>query len=454
MKTKQPVEKNKQYDVSIEDLTYQGLGVAKIENFPIFITNTLPGEKAKIVVTKVQKTYAFGRVLEVLQSSPDRVDGLGKEYTQTGIAPLQYLRYDAQLLFKQHQIENLLKKSHLNIHVDNTIGMDEPYGYRNKAQIPVRTVAEQLETGFFKRNSHDLVPIEDFRIQDTVIDDVIVKVRDILRANQVVPYEEVNHQGIIRNVMVRRGRKSGEIMVVLITNKEQFPNSDQVFNEIAAINNVVSVYQNINNRVTNVMMGDKNILKSGSPVIHDQLLGINFIISPSSFYQVNPVQTEKLYQLAIDKAGLTGNETVLDLYCGIGTISLAMAKHAKRVMGVEVVPEAIHDAKMNAQSNGIDNVEFVINKAEDQMKLWAENEIKTDLVVVDPPRKGLAGSVIESIGELQPKKVVYVSCNPATLVRDIGLFEEQGYEVDGSIIPVDQFPQTPHVESVTVLSLK
>lgn len=454
MKTKQPVEKNKQYDVSIEDLTYQGLGVAKIENFPIFITNTLPGEKAKIVVTKVQKTYAFGRVLEVLQSSPDRVDGLGKEYTQTGIAPLQYLNYDAQLLFKQHQIENLLKKSHLNIHVDNTIGMDEPYGYRNKAQIPVRTVAGQLETGFFKRNSHDLVPIEDFRIQDTVIDDVIVKVRDILRANQVVPYEEVNHQGIIRNVMVRRGRKSGEIMVVLITNKEQFPNSDRVFSKIAAIDDVVSVYQNINNRVTNVMMGNKNILKSGSPVIHDQLLGINFIISPSSFYQVNPIQTEKLYQLAIEKAGLTGNETVLDLYCGIGTISLAMAKHAKRVMGVEVVPEAIHDAKMNAQSNGIDNVEFVINKAEDQMKMWAENEIKTDLVVVDPPRKGLAGSVIESIGELQPKKVVYVSCNPATLVRDIGLFEEQGYEVDGSIIPVDQFPQTPHVESVTVLNLK
>lgn len=455
MKIKAPVEKNKIYTVEIEDLTYQGMGVAKIEHFPIFIADSIPGEKIEAKITKVQKNFAFGRVEKVLEESPDRVAGNGAAYTQTGIAPLQHLTYDAQLKFKQNQINNLLKKSHLEkIEVADTIGMEDPTGYRNKAQIPVRKIKGQLETGFFKRNSHDLVPIEDFYIQDPIIDQVIVKVRDILREYRVEPYDEINHKGIIRNIMVRRGRRSGQVMVVLITRTKDVPHLDEITAAITQIDGVVSVIQNINYKQTNVIMGEEDRVLAGESVIHDELLGQDFIISAHSFYQVNPLQTEKLYQLAIEKAGLTGNETVLDVYSGIGTISLAMAQAAKKVYGVEIVKEAVQDAKINAFQNNATNTEFVVGKAEDQMQTWQADGLKPDVVVVDPPRKGLDQSVIDATVAMQPTRVVYVSCNPATLVRDIERFGEQGYDVNQPIVPVDQFPQTPHVESVTVLERK
>ena len=452
MKFKVPVEKNKTYTVKIEDLTYQAMGVAKIDNYPIFIADSLPGEEIVTKVTKVLKNFAFGRVEKVIKESPDRVQGNDKTYTQTGIAPLQHLTYAAQLKFKHNQIKNLLVKQHLdNIEVADTVGMDKPFGYRNKAQIPVREIKGKLETGFFKRNSHTLVPIENFYIQDPIIDEVILKVRNILREYQIKPYDETNHKGIIRNIMVRRGKNTGEIMVVLITRVRKVPYLKEIADKIFAINDVVSVIQNINSEKTNALMGKEDILLNGNKNIHDTLLGQKFIISAHSFYQINPEQTEKLYKLAIDKASLTGKETVLDVYCGIGTISLSMAKKAKKVYGVEIVKEAIADAKINAFNNGIDNVEFEVGKAEDQMKKWQEEGLKPDVVVVDPPRKGLDGSVIDSTVKMNPKKVVYVSCNPATLVRDIEKFEEQGYVVNDPIVPVDQFPQTPHVESVTVL---
>jgi 23S rRNA (uracil1939-C5)-methyltransferase len=453
MKIKAPVEKNQVYTVEVEDLTYQGMGVAKIEHFPIFIADSIPGEKIETKITKVQKNFAFGRVEKVLEESPDRVEGNNAAYTQTGIAPLQHITYDAQLKFKQTQITNLLKKSHLEeIEVADTVGMENPTGYRNKAQIPVRRIKGQLETGFFKRSSHDLVPIEDFYIQDPVIDQVIVKVRDILREYKVQPYDEINNKGVIRNIMVRRGRRSGQIMVVLITRTKEVPNLAAITEAITAIDGVVSVIQNVNYKQTNVIMGEEDHVLAGESVIHDELLGQDFIISAHSFYQVNPIQTEKLYQLAIDKAGLTGEETVIDVYSGIGTISLAMAQAAKKVYGVEIVKEAVQDAKINAFQNGAENTEFVVGKAEEQMQKWQAEGLKPDVVVVDPPRKGLDQSVIDATVEMAPNRVVYVSCNPATLVRDIERFTEQGYHVDQPIVPVDQFPQTPHVESVTVLS--
>lgn len=452
MKIKAPVEKNKVYNVKIEDLTYQGMGVAKIEHFPIFIADSIPGEELETKITKVQKNFAFGRVERVTKESPDRVEGNDAAYTQTGIAPLQHITYDAQLKFKQNQIKNLLKKSHLEeIEVDSTIGMDDPTGYRNKAQIPVRKIKGQLETGFFKRSSHDLVPIENFYIQDPIIDQVIVKVRDILRQFKVEPYDEINNKGIIRNIMVRRGRRSGQIMVVLITRTKDVPHLKEITSAIAAIDDVVSVIQNVNYKQTNVIMGEEDHVLAGESVIHDELLGQDFIISAHSFYQVNPIQTEKLYQLAIEKAQLTGEETVIDVYSGIGTISLAMAQAAKNVYGVEIVKEAVQDAKINAFQNNATNTEFVVGKAEEQMQEWQADGLKPDVVVVDPPRKGLDQSVIDATVEMGPDRVVYVSCNPATLVRDIERFMEQGYHVEQPIVPVDQFPQTPHVESVTVL---
>jgi 23S rRNA (uracil1939-C5)-methyltransferase len=362
------------------------------------------------------------------------------------------MTYDAQLRFKQHQIQSLLSKGKLDLTVNETIGMETPYHYRNKAQIPVRLVNGELETGFFRQHTHDLVPLEDFYIQDPRIDKAIVIVRDILRGQGLTPYDERTHRGIVRNIMVRQSYYEDEMMIGLITNSHTLPHAKEIVAEIVdALPNITSIIQNVNSRPTNVIMGPITNVLYGEPVIHDSLLGNRFEISAQSFYQVNPVQTEKLYQLAIDRAGLTGNETVIDAYCGIGTISLAMARHAKEVYGVEVVSTAVEDAKKNAKLNGLTNTHFETNKAEYQMAEWQKQGLKPDVIVVDPPRKGLDATLIESAAAMAPKKIVYVSCNPSTLVRDIQRFAEVGYHVTEPIQPVDQFPQTPHIESVTLL---
>lgn len=454
MKVNIPVHKNEEHQATVVDLTYQGNGVVKIDDFPVFVPNALPGEQVTVKITKVTRNFAWGRVMAWQSKSPDRVDVKDKTYIQTGIAPLGHLKYPAQLKFKQHQIKELLEKAHLDtIEVLPTLGMDKPYHYRNKAQVPVKLVKGQLQTGFYKRGSHTLVPIEDFYIQDPAIDQAIVVVRDLLRKYHLIPYDERTGKGVIRTVMVRRGYYSGEVMVVLVTNTKRLPMAKQLVDGIVkGVPGVKSIVQNINDRKTNVLLGLKNKTLWGEPEIHDQLLGIDFAISPLSFYQVNPQQTERLYQAAIDNAGLDGSQTVIDAYCGIGTISLAVAKHAKQVYGVEIVPAAIEDAKHNAKRNGIKNAQFVVNKAEDQFAKWQAEGLKPDIVIVDPPRKGVAESLIEATGKMGPQKVIYVSCNPATLVRDIQRFADQGYHVTKPIQPVDQFPQTTHVESVTVLS--
>ncbi|HJE87179.1 23S rRNA (uracil(1939)-C(5))-methyltransferase RlmD [Levilactobacillus brevis] len=455
MKTKAPVTKNERLDVTIADLTYQGMGVAKVDDFPLFIENALPGEKLTIQVTKVQSHYGFARAITWKTTSPDRVEDVDKTYRQTGIAPLQHLAYPAQLKFKQHQIAELFSKDHQDVEVAPTLGMENPTQYRNKAQVPVRMVKGQLETGFYRQHSHELIPLTDFYIQDPAIDAAIVKVRDLLRQFEIPAYNEINDKGVIRNIMVRRGYYSHEMMIVLISRTQKLPSQAQLVEQIhEALPEVTSIVLNVNAKKTNVIMGNVTRTLYGKPTIEDSLLGLTFAISARSFYQVNPQQTEKLYQMAIDKAGLTGAETVIDAYCGIGTISLALAKHAKQVYGVDIVPEAIEDAKVNAQKNHLTNVTFEVDKAEDQMAKWQEAGIKPDVVVVDPPRKGLAESLIDSTAKMGPKKVVYVSCNPATLVRDVARFQELGYAIDGPIQPVDQFPQTPHVESVTVLVKK
>lgn len=453
MKVKTPVYKKERLTATVVDLTYQGNGVVKVDHYPIFVPNTLPGEKVEIMVTKVTRNFAWGKLLNLIEKSPDRVEMADYRYLQTGIAPLGILKYDAQLRFKRHQIQELLEKAHLDsIDVAPTMGMEHPYGYRNKAQVPVKLVRGRLETGFYKRGSHDLVPIENFLIQDPVIDQTIKVVRDQLRKFHIQPYDEKTGRGCIRTVMVRRGYYSHQVMVVLISNTKKIPHVEEITREIVnQVPGIKSVVQNINSKRTNKLLGDVDHTLWGQPTIADQLLGINFEISPLSFYQVNPQQTERLYQTASDNAGLDGSQTVIDAYCGIGTISLAVAKHAKKVYGVEIVPAAIADAKKNAQNNGITNAEFVVGKAEEQMAKWQAAGLKPDVLIVDPPRKGLGEELIEATGKMQPEKVIYVSCNPATLVRDIQRFMDQGYHVTKPIQPVDQFPQTTHVESVTVL---
>lgn len=448
-----PVHKGDVLTGTVTDLTYQGNGVIKVDHFPIFVPFVLPGEKAEIKITKVTANFAWGQLQELLVKSPDRVEAKDARYLQTGIAPLSILNYDAQLKFKRHQIEELLQKAHLDdLQVAPTMGMTTPYHYRNKAQVPVKYQRGQLQTGFYKRGSHDLVPIEDFYIQDPKIDEAIIVVRNLLRKYGIRAYDEKTGRGCVRTVMVRRGYYSHEMMIVLITNTVKLPHAEEIVAGIVAgVPEVKSIIQNINTKRTNKLLGLENHTLWGNDTIHDQLLGIDFTISPLSFYQVNPQQTEKLYQTAIDAAGLNGTQTVIDAYCGIGTISLAVAKHAKKVYGVEIVPAAIDDAKKNARANHIDNAEFVVGKAEEQMAKWQAAGLKPDVLIVDPPRKGLDATLIDAAGKMAPQKVIYVSCNPATLVRDLQRFAQVGYRVVKPIQPVDQFPQTPHVESVTVL---
>ncbi|CAH0418573.1 23S rRNA (uracil(1939)-C(5))-methyltransferase RlmD [Periweissella ghanensis] len=447
-----PVSKNQQFDVEIFDLTYLGMGVAKIEDFPIFVANAVPGETVKIGITKVASSYAFARVIKVLVESDNRNNDVNADLVTTGIAPLANLKYPAQLKFKQQQIEALLKKQHLDIPVAETIGMENPFGYRNKAQVPVREIKGQLETGFYRRNSHNLVPIEDYFIQDPEIDKAVNTVRDILRKYHVAAYDEINHRGVVRTVMVRRGYYSHEMMIVIVTKSRKLPMQEVIVDEIrAALPEVTSIIQNINQDKTNVILGEKNVVLWGNKVIFDTLLGLKFAIGPNSFYQVNPQTTENLYTLAAEKAELTGDEVVIDAYSGIGTISLTIAPKVKQVYGVEIVPGAIDDAKRNADMNNIKNVKFTLGKAEEQMVKWAEADLKPDVIFVDPPRKGLTGELISAAVEMAPKKIVYISCNPATLTRDLEEFKQLGYEVKGSIQPVDQFPQTTHVESIAVL---
>lgn len=449
---KTPVVKNQELTVTIEDLTYEGMGVAKVDGYPLFVDGALPGEKVVAHITKADKKYAFARMTELLEASKDRVAPKAKAYAQTGIAPLQHLAYPAQLKFKQHQVETLFQKAKLDIEVKPTLGMAQPYGYRNKAQIPVRMVNGVLTTGFYKRRSHELLPLEDFYIQDPEIDKAVLVVRDLLREYKIPAYNEQDNSGVIRHIVVRRGYFSHQLMIVLVSNTWAIDHLEEIVAGLTkALPELSSLMLNLNNRKTNVILGKKTRTLFGHDYLEDKLLGSTFRISPLSFYQVNPQQTEVLYQQAIDAAGLTGNETVIDAYSGIGTISLSMAKHAKRVLGVEVVPEAVHDAKVNASLNSIKNAEFVVGKAEDVMTKWAEEGLHADVLMVDPPRKGLAPEFTAAVGKMMPDKVVYVSCNPATLARDIAALQEFGYTAKANQ-PVDMFPQTTSIESVTVLT--
>lgn len=451
MKKKAPVVKNQEFDATVIDLTYEGNGVVKVDDFPIFVANAVPGEEIRVGITKVAGTYAFGRVIKTLKESTDRNKDVDVAALTTGIAPLAHLNYDAQLRFKQTQIQELFKKQHVDVEVSETLGMENPTGYRNKAQIPTRELRGELTTGFFRRGSHNLMPIEDFYIQDPEIDKAIVVVRDILRKYHIPAYNEFEHTGVIRNIMVRRGYYSHEMMIVLVTRSKKLPGAEMIVADIReALPEVKAIIQNVNQEKTNVILGEKNNTLWGKDVITDTLFGKKFVIGPNSFYQVNPQTTETLYQLAADKAGLTGDEEVIDAYSGIGTISLTIADRVKSVLGVEVVPGAVDDAKRNADNNGVNNAKFELGKAEEKMVEWHEAGMRPDVIFVDPPRKGLTPELIDAATGMEPEKFVYISCNPATLARDTVQILENGYHIQGPVQPIDQFPQTTHIESVTV----
>lgn len=451
-----PVKKNERYIVDIVDLSHEGLGVAKVDGYPLFIENALPGEQVDVLVLKVGNRFGFAKVEERLVESPDRQPVKDLALIRTGIAPLAHLAYEKQLVFKQKQVENVLERiaKMPEVPVYPTIGMAEPTGYRNKAQVPVRRVNGELETGFYRKNSHQLVPIEDYYIQDPAIDAAIIVVRDILRRFNIKTYNEEKNEGQLRHVIIRRGYYSHEMMVTLVTRKEKFFKGQEIAEQIhKELPEVVSVIQNINEDKTNVILGKKEKVLYGKDSIEDELLGKTYRISSKSFYQVNTVQAELLYQTAIDYASLTKEDIVIDAYSGIGTIGLSVADRVDKVYGVEVVHEAINDAKINAFKNHIENVRYVVGKAEKVMEDWKEKGIKPSVIMVDPPRKGLTESFIHSAAEMQPERIVYISCNPATFARDVKLFAELGYQTE-KVQPVDLFPQTAHVECVGLLTRK
>lgn len=445
------MQKNQIVELEITDLSYEAMGVAHYEGLTIFVNNALPGEIVKAKILKVKKKFAFAKIEEIIKESPDRVKVQLNQWVQTGLASLAHIKYDKQLEFKRNQVVNLLHKADLDqIKVDQTLASPEETGYRNKAQVPVRAVNGQLEIGFFRRHSHDLVPLTNFFTTDSEIDRVLIAVRDILRKYKVPAYDEVHNKGEVRYLDVRRSKATGEIMVILVCLHRDFPQLPKVAAEISQIPDVTSIILNHNPKKTNVILGKNDYVVFGEDHITDKIGDVKFRISPQSFFQINSLQTPRLYNLAIEKADLKPDDVVIDAYSGIGTIGLSVAKHVKAVRGMEVIKPAVEDANANAKLNGITNAEYVVGKAEEVMPRWANEGLKTDVIFVDPPRKGLTPEFIDAAVKTNPKKIVYISCNPATMVRDLQLFKEQGYDFD-EIDPVDMFPQTPHVEAVAVL---
>ena len=450
-----PVSKNDRITVYIEDLTHDGNGVAKVDGYPLFIQGALPDETAEVHVMKTLKNYGFAKVIEIIKASPDRIEAPCPYFKQCGGCQIQHMTYEGQLKWKQKMVENVMRRiGKIDAPVHMTKGMENPWNYRNKAQIPFGVnEAGEVVAGFYKQKSHAIVNMDRCLIQTEEADQLMANLKHELSALGIRPYDEEKHKGQLRHVVVRKGRTTNEVMVVLVTRTREIRNVETVIERIQTlVPNVASIVQNINSGKTNVIFGDETVTLWGKDVIEDTIGDVRFEISARSFYQVNPEQTEVLYQQALDYAQLKGGERVIDAYCGIGSISLFLAQKAGNVMGVEIVPQAIEDAKRNAEINGFTNTYFEAGPAEVVIPKWYAEGKEADVLVVDPPRKGCDEALLNTIIEQRPGRVVYVSCNPATLARDLRILEDGGYKTK-EVQPVDMFPHTTHCEAVAWLDL-
>lgn len=451
-----PVEKNKEYIVEIIDNGFEGEGIAKIDNFTIFVPNTIKGERVKILIVKVLSSHAFGKVIQILSSSPYRIESDCETYQRCGGCNLRHIQYDQTLKMKQNALQSLVNKTlKTKIQIEPVKGMENPYHYRNKAQYPIgKDKQEKPIMGVFANRTHEIIPICDCLIQNQTTEKIAKFILEYIEKNNISIYDEKTQKGLIRHIVMKIGLKTNQIMCVLVINGSKIPKEKELVKElIHHFPEVKTIIKNVNRKNTNVILGKENITLYGEGFIQDKLGAYTFKISPLSFYQVNPVQAEKLYQIGVEQAKITKEDIVFDLYCGIGTISLFMSQYAKKVYGIEIVKEAVEMAKENAKYNQVDNVEFIAGDVQEVLdKLIRQKKIIPDIVMVDPPRKGLDNKTIDNILEIQPKRMIYISCNPATLVRDLAKLEED-YEVK-SIQPLDMFPFTSHVECVAVLQLK
>lgn len=450
------VEKNKEYIVDIIDTGFQGEGIAKIDGLTIFIPNAIKGEKLKILIVKVLSSHAFGKIVEIIEKSPYRIESDCTTYKRCGGCSLRHIKYEETLKMKQNAVQSLVNKTLKNkIEVEDTLGMENPYHYRNKAQYPVGLNKDGKPViGVFANRTHEIIPINTCFIQNKQTEEIAKYIFEFLVKNNISVYNEKTQKGLVRHIVTKIGIKTNEIMCILVINGKEMAKEKELVEELTnKFKNIKTIVKNINTKNTNVILGNENINLFGDGYITDILGEYKFKISPMSFYQINPIQAEKLYNLGVESANITKNDVVFDLYCGIGTISLFMSKFAKKVYGVEIVEEAIAAAKENAKMNNVDNTEFIAGDVEKVLdELVNVKQIMPDIIMVDPPRRGLDNTSIENIKKVRTKKLVYISCNPASLVRDLAKLEEI-YEVK-QITPVDMFPFTSHVEVCALLELK
>ena len=451
-----PVEKNKEYEVEIIDNGYEGEGIAKIDDFTIFINGAIKGEICKILIVKINKSFAFGKLIEVLKPSENRNIKDCSTNKKCGGCNLRNIKYKEKKKIKKEMIQNLVNKSlNKKIDVNNVIGMENPYYYRNKLQYPVGKNKDGIPVmGVFASRTHEIIPVENCLIQNKKAQEVANAIFKFIKENNISIYDEKTMNGEIRHIVVKIGVKTNEIMCILVSNTNSFDMEKELVEDITSnFPNVKTIIKNINNKNTNVILGDKNVVLYGDGFIHDKLGDFTFKIYAKSFYQTNPTQTEVLYNKAIQFAKLDKDDILCDLYCGIGTIGIFASGKVKKVYGIEIVGEAVEAAKENAKLNGVKNIEFIAGDVEKAFKeLIEKHNVQPTAIIVDPPRRGLDATTINKMLELEVKKLVYVSCNPATMVRDIKILEEK-YKVK-EIQPVDMFPYTSHVESVAVLELK
>lgn len=452
-----PVKKNEKYIVDIVDNGFGGEGIAKIDGFTIFIPNTIKGEKCEILIVKVLSSHAYGKIVRILETSKDRTDIDCATYQRCGGCDLRHMTYENTLNLKREIVQSLVNKGLKNkVAVEDTIGMDNPYNYRNKAQYPVGIDKNgNPAVGVFAQRTHTIIPIENCMIQTEISQDIAKTIINFIKEKNISVYNEEKQTGLVRHIVIKVGKYTNQVMCILVVNSRNY--NSPIDTELVELlrrkyPEIKTIIKNINTQNTNVILGKENINIYGDGYIEDKLGEYTFKISPMSFYQVNPVQAEILYNTAIEAAKLSKEDVLFDLYCGIGTIGIFASRYVKQVYGIEIVPQAISDAIENAKINNIKNAEFIVGDVETAFdELINKKQIIPTAIIVDPPRKGLDDKTIQNILKIKPEKLVYISCNPATMVRDLAKMEEV-YNIS-KIQPVDMFPFTKHVECVAVLNL-
>ena len=448
-------KKNNTVILRIEDMSQDGLGIGKAEGYALFVKDTVIGDLAKVKILKTKKNYGFARLEELLEASDKRTEPKCPLARPCGGCQLQMMKYEEQLRWKEQKVRSDLQRlgGFQEIPMEPIQGMENPFRYRNKAQFPIGYDREgKLVAGFYAGRTHTIIPADDCLLGSESNRRILERILDWMGRYGIAAYREDTGKGLVRHALIRSGFATGEIMVCLVINGKQFPRGKELTESLTQIPGMTSITFSSNTRRDNVILGDSYEVLWGQDYITDSIGEIRYQISPLSFYQVNPVQTRRLYRQALEYAGLTGKETVYDLYCGIGTISLFLAQRAGKVFGVEIVPQAVEDARANARLNGITNAEFFAGRAEEIVpRQYREQGIRADVVVVDPPRKGCGEELLETMTAMAPEKIVYVSCDPATLARDLKYLCARGYELK-KVRAFDQFPQTVHVETVVLLS--